>query len=147
MTMNTVTPAGKARFWAMVDKQSPTGCWLWTGPQDPRGYGRFWFEQKPSRAHRRSYEWLVGPIPEGLVLDHLCRVRNCVRPDHLEPVTNRENILRGVSPTARNAVKTHCSQGHPYDSSNTYVRPGGGRDCRACKRNIMRAQRQQAVTS
>ena len=89
-----------ARFWAKVDKTET--CWLWTGGQSA-GYGRFGFKGRPNLgAHRFAYELLVGPIPPGLDLDHLCRVRNCVNPDHLEPVTRRENLLlRGGGPSER----------------------------------------------
>jgi HNH endonuclease len=79
------------------------------------------------------YRLLVGPVPEGLELDHLCRNRACVNPAHLEPVSHRENVLRGASFAAINAVKTHCiHDGHPFDDVNTIVRPEGRRGCRAC---------------
>lgn len=81
------------RFWRWVERGE--GCWLWLASTDTKGYGLFGAEGKLSKAHRYAYELLVGPIPEGLVLDHLCRVRHCVNPDHLEPVTTYENILRG----------------------------------------------------
>jgi hypothetical protein len=84
-------------------------------------------------AHRVSYERYVGPIPEGAHLDHLCRNRACVNPEHLEPVSVQTNILRGVSPSAVNAAKTECLRGHPFDDENTYVCPAGKRRCRACK--------------
>ncbi len=83
------------RFWAKVDRSGE--CWLWTGNVYRDGYGQFYVERRQVRAHRWAYESEVGPIPEGLVLDHLCRVRLCVRPSHLEPVTNRENLLRGIA--------------------------------------------------
>lgn len=98
-------------------------------------------------AHRFAYELLVRPIPPGLVLDHECRVRHCVRPDHLTPVTNRENILRGVGASARCAAQTHCPAGHPYDEANTYVRPNGHRDCRECGRRECREYRQRRVSA
>lgn len=138
-----VSPAKRAEFWSKVDKADPDGCWLWTGTKVPSGYGRLWIAQRPFAAHRVAYEWLVGPIPEGLQLDHLCRVRRCVNPAHLEPVTSRENTMRGLNWAARNAEKTHCPQGHPYDEANTYLRSGGGRGCRACHREAARAQRQR----
>lgn len=117
------------RFWSKVDKTG--GCWEWTAVTDGRGYGKFWFDGRMVRAHRWSYEHVVGPIPERLQLDHLCRNRGCVNPEHLEPVTNHENTLRGVS---HQAAKTHCPQGHLYDTENTYVDTHGGRNCRACRR-------------
>lgn len=128
------------RFWAKVDKNGPGGCWLWTAGTS-KGYGQFL-----NGAHRVSYEMLVGPIPEGLHIDHLCRVRACVNPDHLEPVTRKENILRGVGAPAVNARKTHCSQGHPYNDENTYAYTYANgkesrRDCRACQRERKRQSR------
>ncbi|TDD77726.1 HNH endonuclease [Actinomadura rubrisoli] len=93
-------------------------------------------ERKNVVVHRFVYESLVGPIPEGLVLDHLCRVRACCNPAHLEPVTDRVNILRGASITAANARKTHCDHGHEFTSQNTY-RHRGRRLCRACNRDAV----------
>jgi len=124
------------RFYEKVMFEPNSGCWLWTAGCGTAGYGTFWVGQPLNRtvsAYRWAYEHLVGPIPEGLTLDHLCRIRHCVNPWHLEPVTHRENVLRGVAPSARNAVKTDCPRGHPYDEENTYWRPNGmGRDCRIC---------------
>lgn len=110
------------------------GCWEWTAARTREGYGRFGLHGRRRQAHRVVYQWLVGPVPDGMVLDHLCRNRACVRPDHLEPVTDKVNVLRGEGPAPRNASKTHCLAGHPYDEENTYRRPDGCRDCRACKR-------------
>jgi hypothetical protein len=120
------------RFMAKVEKTD--SCWIWTAQCTPGGYGRFKIGGRPLRAHRVAYELLVGPIPEGLVLDHLCRVRHCVNPAHLEPVTQRENVLRGDAVGAVNAAKTHCPQGHPYDQLNTLME-AGSRRCLACKRS------------
>lgn len=114
-----------------------SGCWLWGGGLT-YGYGRFTLNGRRTHAHRASYELHVGPIPVGLTLDHLCRVRNCVNPAHLEPVTNGENVLRGVSVPASNARKTHCKYGHEFTPENTRPVPlksgGFGRYCRACAR-------------
>ena len=119
------------RFWAKVTK-TPT-CWLWTGAKSRGGYGAFNSgNNKIIPAHRFAYELLVGPISQGLTLDHLCRTPACVNPAHLEPVTMQINTLRGISPSAKAAAKTHCPQGHPYDLLNTYNQRDGGRVCRAC---------------
>jgi hypothetical protein len=100
--------------------------------QQNKGYGAFMVGGRNVRVHRWAYETLVGPIPDGLVIDHLCRVRNCVNPDHLEPVTHRENIRRGEA-GAWNRVKTHCPQGHEYTPENTRY-SGTTRNCRECQR-------------
>jgi hypothetical protein len=118
------------RFWAKVDKTE--SCWVWTASKDTKGYGKLTLRQRTYRAHRVAYEYLVGPISDGLQLDHLCRNRRCVRPDHLEPVTSRENLLRGDTVNARLAAKTHCDSGHPFDEVNTYRAPDGTRHCRKC---------------
>jgi hypothetical protein len=107
-------------------------CWLWTRSRNGKGYAEIKVGGRHHAVHRLAYELLVGPIPAGLVLDHTCRVRHCVNPEHLEPVTNAENILRGEGFGAKNAAKTHCPQGHPYDEVNTVIRPNGNRRCRAC---------------
>lgn len=104
------------------------GCWIWRGYTDPtNGYG----SHGDSYAHRTFYEKFKGEIPAGLTIDHLCRVRNCVNPDHLEAVTLRENILRSDGPTAINARKTHCKHGHEFNAENTRTR-GTWRDCITC---------------
>lgn len=103
-----------ARFWGYVDRSGE--CWLWTGDLDRHGYGRIHTAGKRGpvkAAHRVSYELTLGAIPPGLELDHTCRNPRCVRPDHLDPVTHRENLLRGTGIAARNAAVTHCPQGHP----------------------------------
>lgn len=109
-------------------------CWIWRGKPGSRGYCYFWYDGKKRLAHRFCYEVFVGPIPEGLVIDHLCRNTICVRGSHLEPVTDRINIARGTAPPARNMVATECSNGHPFNEENTYVYPNGERGCRTCIR-------------
>jgi hypothetical protein len=123
------------RFWEKVEKTD--SCWLWTAAKS-KGYGAFKVAGRQEEAHRYSYELLVGPIPTGLTIDHLCRNPACVNPAHLEPVTNRENVLRGISPWAKNAAKTHCPQGHPYDEENTRWNSLGSRECKTCRRETWR---------
>lgn len=121
------------RFWAKVTLGTKDECWLWTGCIQTRGYGQFrGYQSKHIPAHRFAYEALVGEIPEGLVIDHLCRVRRCVNPAHMEIVTQRENILRGDGVAAHHARKTHCIRGHEFTPENT-IRHPHGRNCRACR--------------
>lgn len=119
------------RFWAKVDKRGPNECWPWVGTIHPEGYGYFSMHSRGHRSHRVAYELLVGPIPEGLQLDHLCRNRACVNPAHLEPVTGAENVRRGLAGVLR-APKTQCVNGHPYTDENTRYQ-GGKRVCRTCR--------------
>lgn len=124
----------RERFDAKYVVDEETNCWVWTASTS-RGYGYIAVGgRRNARAHRVAYEMFVGPIPEGMQLDHLCRNPLCVNPAHLEPVTQQENILRGVSIVAQNAAKTHCPQGHPYDGANLYVEKSGGRRCLICMR-------------
>jgi len=132
-------PSLVERIWRRIERSE--GCWLWTGQINDHGYGLICRDDRPARAHRVVYELLVEPIPEGLVLDHLCRVRHCVNPAHLEVVTLAENTLRGEGPSARHARVTHCPQGHPYDEANTRRTRRGGRVCRTCHRDRERAAR------
>ena len=110
------------------------GCWIWQGRKTPNGYAVIYVAGRNLVAHRWAYQVLVAPVPDLLQMDHLCRTPACVNPSHLEPVTQRENILRGDSPTARNARKTHCDNGHPLTLGDTYEDPGrpGSRICRIC---------------
>lgn len=117
------------RFWRKVNKNGPNGCWQWMAAGDGRGYGSFGIGRKGRKAHIVAYEILKGPVPTGLQLDHLCRNRGCVNPDHLEPVTCRENVRRGLSGSA---FRTHCRRGHEFTQENTKLAADGTRICRAC---------------
>ena len=111
-----------------------TGCWLWIGCRQQTGHGRMTFYKRPIEAHRLSYMVHAGLIPSGLELDHLCQTPNCINPDHLEPVTHRENVLRGHSIAARRARRSGCDHGHPFSEENTGVSAEGYRFCMECKR-------------
>lgn len=113
-----------------------TGCWLWTRAVHHTGYGTFTENRGKVLAHRASYKAFVGPIPAGLEIDHLCRVRHCVNPKHLEPVTKKENGRRGMGFCGVNFRKTHCNKGHEFTTENTYTgrTRGFSRTCRACNR-------------
>jgi hypothetical protein len=133
-TATTTVPSVESRFWAKVNRSGD--CWLWTAATTSAGYGQFRVDGRWGMAHRFAYELLVGPIPQDLQIDHLCRTPLCVNPAHLEPVTQQENLRRGIG-----GPRTHCPAGHPYDETNTYVYPvTGGRYCRACGRAAHRAR-------
>lgn len=122
-------------------------CWLWRGPVTSHGYGWLNLGGRGHIAHRWVWEHLVGPIPDGLQIDHLCRVRHCVKPDHLEPVTTAENVRRGFGTSGKHGRQTKCLRGHPLTEDNVYVRPRGGRECRICKRLRKRRDRERARVS
>lgn len=129
-------------FFSRIKKQPDGGCWLYTGYITPNGYGTFGYQKKFHYAHRFSYEFYKGPIPEGLEVDHLCKVRNCCNPDHLEAVTTLVNQHRANPP------KDHCNRGHAFDEENTfYVKKGERfkRYCRACNRDRTRERKHQKL--
>lgn len=127
------------RFWSKVDTSGD--CWLWTGKTPSSGYAVFAIGHKRQGAHRFLYELTNGPLPDTLVLDHLCRTPLCVRPDHLEPVTQRENLARGMSPTAIAVRDGLCHRGHSLtDEANLWIGPTGERKCRACSQ-VVRKER------
>lgn len=117
-----------------------TGCHLWTGGRSTSGYGRVSINRRMVSVHRVRYEREIGPVPEGMDLDHfVCENRGCCNPQHVRPATRRENLLRGRGVVAENASKTHCPQGHPLSGPNLIVRRGW-RECRTCKRARDRAR-------
>ena len=134
MATETCMTEIRERFQGNYTPEPNSGCWLWERTIHPTGYGKAWDGKKVVYAHRLSYELHVGAIPEGMVLDHLCRVRSCVNPDHLQPVSQYENIARGQSFSAVNGRKTHCVHGHALTGDNLYERPEGWRGCKTCKR-------------
>ena len=138
------------RFWSRV-YAAPDGCWLWRGTRRPDGYGSYKTgsmrdgSRRNVFPYRLSFNEFVGPIAPGLEIDHLCRTPLCLNPKHLEAVTHRVNILRGLAPSAFAARKTHCPQGHSYDAKNTYIDPEGKRKCRACLGIRHEARRQRRL--
>lgn len=131
--MKTSDPT--TNFFRHVEKTDT--CWLWTGAKNAGGYGIFTSGGKSGAAHKWLYQKEIGVVTAGLDLDHLCRVRHCVNLAHLEPVTRRENIMRGIGPTLsgqRQRAKTHCAHGHAFNNSNTYICKNGARKCNECHR-------------
>lgn len=134
----------KARpLWERFNEKTITtdsGCVLWTAGTNGVGYGVIVTSpgdgsHQKLYVHRMAYERKFGPIPDGMHIDHLCRTRNCVNPDHMEPVTLEENVLRGMSPPACNARKSRCAREHDLVGANLYIHPTTGyRQCRACAR-------------
>lgn len=141
-----MTPLQLNRFEAKVERIPFSTCWWWIGAR-AKGYG---IMKRPcvnaiDSAHRIAYEHFVGPIPAGLQLDHLCRNPSCVNPAHLEPVTCRENLLRGNTVTAKHAAQTHCIAGHVFNDVNTRISKRGGRECRTCGRERWRARQARPI--
>lgn len=128
------------RFWSKV--HTSDDCWIWTAHVNNKGYGQIAIRladgsYKDALAHRFAYELLIGPIPDGKILDHVeCDNPRCVNPGHVVPTTHRANILRGKCPSAVNSRKTHCVNGHPFDQENTWTSKTGMRQCRACDREL-----------
>jgi hypothetical protein len=135
-----LTPQQIERFWSKVEKTDV--CWIWKGWLNHHGYGMFDVAKGVKKfAHRIAYEICVGPIPEGMTIDHVrekCSSRACTNPEHLRVVTRGENVLAGDTLAAANAAKTHCPQGHPLSGGNLYVCPKGKRGCRICRNEASR---------
>lgn len=133
----------QARFWSKVDRPDDEECWLWTGNRNPNGYGMWKLEGVQRSVHLWSYEWMVGPVPEGLEIDHKCRVRHCLNPRHLEAVTHQENMLRSQSPVAENAAKRYCPRGHALVEGNLVASTAkrAARQCLTCSREMAREYR------
>lgn len=143
-TLPLVRPRVSAwdRFWSHVDAEGD--CWLWTDYVDPHGYGRFNEARvRYWRVHRYAWHHLVGPIGDGLVLDHMCKVKICLNPDHLRPVTQTENTMAGESFSAKNARKTHCKNGHELTPDNIYKNGKNGRRCKICQKADAKRYRQR----
>lgn len=146
----TLTVHQQEVFWSLVDVNmyDTDACFLWLGPTPMRnGYGRFNVTVDGRHlllvAHRVAWTLTRGPIPDGLHLDHLCRTPRCCNPSHLEPVSCRANVLRGIGPTAKNATKTHCPKGHAFTARNALDNGSGGRRCRICFCEWMRNYRRR----
>lgn len=125
----------RERFMQNVSPEPQSGCWLWLGRDNGEGYGRFCYDAQDRYAHRVAYELFCGPIQAGQTIDHLCRVRCCVNPSHLEVVSIGTNVLRGAGVTARFAKQTHCKRGHQLTSDNISNNPTRGRECKTCNRD------------
>lgn len=135
-----IKESAESRFWQHVEKTDT--CWLWTASLRGKGYGQFWDGKTQVQAHLFAYRMLRGGIPQGLTIDHLCKVKRCVNPDHLEPVTMHVNILRGDNLAAQNARKTHCIHGHIFSGDNLRMEKSRyKRVCRTCARLRMRRYR------
>lgn len=141
--VNFLDPRLPDRFWVRVQPCPMTGCWVWTGSTNPGGYGVTKTgkvnpngKRQATSVHLFAWRRTVGPVPNGLHLDHLCRLRCCCNPAHLEPVTPRENNRRANSPTSRLAERTHCKNGHPFAGVNLFTNTDGTRGCRACDRTF-----------
>lgn len=133
----------KQRFWEKVEKTD--SCWNWLGGKTA-GYGRIKIKNKCVYAHRFSYSLLKGKLDPNLTIDHLCRNRACVNPDHLEQVTMKINVLRGIGASAINAKKTHCKKGHEYTKENTYVYENNWRMCKTCTKLYYKENRNKILS-
>lgn len=133
------------RFWSKIVRAQSECCWDWNGEKTWDGYARLWTKDGHVRAARMSFENFVGVIPKDYEIDHLCVNRGCVNPLHLEAVSRRENLRRGLSPVDLNAAKTYCIHGHMFSKKNTYIKPNKARECKQClrDRNLKYQQRKR----
>lgn len=143
----TVYPPAEVRLRTNLKADPISGCHVWTASVDGGGYGRLMHNGRRVLAHRFAYELVRGPIPGGLVIDHLCRNRRCCNPDHLEVVTFAENVLRGEGAPAKNARRTHCVNGHALSGANLRVDKRGGRVCRTCHARTCNVGRQRRLAA
>ena len=130
------------RLEAKIMPEPNSGCWLWIGALTGKGYGKILIDGRLRLAHRVSYEFHVGSVPDGKELDHKCRMKCCVNPSHLEPVSHHENVLRGDAGKYL-SNRTHCANGHSFAAGNVYSRTDGARGCRACNREKQARHRQR----
>lgn len=144
-------PVTAHRFWSFVDSsRGSESCWLWLGPLNEQGYGKARLPKPvvsgPRGAHRVAWYWTFGCLPaDGIQLDHLCRVRRCVNPAHLEEVTPRENTMRSDASSVAYSLRDRCDAGHELSGGNLAVRRDGSRKCRRCHRDYMRQYRRRAA--
>lgn len=128
-----------ARLENKIERIPESGCWIWMGAMRHGKYGCTSVNNRTQYAHRVVFELVRGRIPNGMQLDHLCRVRSSVNPDHLQPVTCQENLVRGETFNRVNTLKTHCKRGHAFDAQNMYQGPGRiHRQCRTCAKERRR---------
>ncbi|HGM5043037.1 TPA: HNH endonuclease signature motif containing protein [Stenotrophomonas maltophilia] len=124
-------------------RKAPNGCWEWTGFIDRKGYGVLGIgHRKVCKVHRYAYQRFVGPVPDGMQLDHLCRNRCCANPEHLEPVTPQVNVVRG---NQARGLAAACQRGHEFSKGNTYINPRGNRECRQCRRSAALRHKEKAL--
>jgi hypothetical protein len=135
------------RFKDKIEVVTESGCWIWTGACQSASYAVAYYKGNARRVHRIIYGLLVGPIPQGLEIDHLCKVRCCVNPYHLEPVTHLENLRRGETIGVKNRRKTHCSKNHAFVPDNIYTDPKNRRRCRMCNRLNTRQNKRNKTKS
>lgn len=124
--------SNKSRLLAKIFDDQETGCWVFFAARQPTGYGQMWNGKRQEQAHRISYRIYVGEIPEGCEIDHICRNRSCVNPEHLRAVSHRENMRVSNTVMGRNAAKMFCKRGHPFEGRNLFITKTGARQCRTC---------------